>query len=204
MEITDYKKDAQKPMSGEELIEEYAKGRRDFSNVTFEAGTSLSFEDLRGANFSHANFSGMNLNVVDISGAKLDYARFYKTRLICVNFSGSDLEGANFSDARLPFSDLSFTNLAHANFSHADLRYADLSNVISLKRAAFGGADLSSANLVNAADLEHVIGIIYAIFECTHVTAKQKKIIMDARNNPDRVRLEFDIDEPNNKIPARK
>ena len=179
MQITDYKKVTQKSMSAKELIEEYEKGSRDFSNVTFETGM-----DLGGANLEHAIFSGAHLLKANLSGAKLYEA----------NFSGADLYRALLIKARLD----------KANFSGANLQYVDFSNVISLNGANFRGADFSYANLIKAADLEHAVNIEYAVFEHTCVTFDQKNIIMDAKINPKAVRKLFNINGPYTRIPLRE
>ena len=81
------------------------------------------FADLRSA-----DFSGINLSGLDLQGADMEISSLSGT-----NLSGADLQGAN----------MSVSNATNANLSGADLQGADLT-ITDLR-----GADLSGANLAN-------------------------------------------------------
>ncbi|HJS85105.1 MAG TPA: pentapeptide repeat-containing protein [Acetobacteraceae bacterium] len=85
----------------------------------------FSLDDMRGANFSHAQMAA------DMRNQSMG--------LIHTDFSSAKLNGANFSGAALGHVSFRFADLAGANFSGADLRHAD-----------FSGADLTGANLTGA------------------------------------------------------
>ena len=68
-------------MTGKELLEEYAQGRRDFIEI-----------DLRGANLRYAN----------LRGAVLRYANLHGANLRSANLRSADLRGADLDFAGLP------------------------------------------------------------------------------------------------------
>ncbi|BAY85609.1 pentapeptide repeat protein [Calothrix parasitica NIES-267] len=73
-------------MTGQELLQLYAAGRKDFIRIQLEPGTNLS-----GANLNNANLCDANLAEVDFTGANLQGANLQNTdlsfsKLIKVNF----------------------------------------------------------------------------------------------------------------------
>jgi hypothetical protein len=103
------------------------------------SGADLSGVDLRGANLSGADLSGVDLRGANLSGADLYGANLY----------GADLSGADLSGAYLRGADLSEADLSEAYLRGAYLRGADLSGA-DLSEADLRGADLSGADLSEA------------------------------------------------------
>jgi uncharacterized protein YjbI with pentapeptide repeats len=162
-------------MKAEEVLREYAAGKRDFPGVNLTeanlSGANLSGANLSGANLSVANLSGANLssanltkaklNVAKLNGANLSRANLYEAVLNVANLTLADLNGAELSDAslvraELSRAELSGANLTRTNFSGADLKDAKLRNVnlananlsrADLKWTTFTAANLSQANL---------------------------------------------------------
>lgn len=120
-------------MNRQTLLEEYARGRRDFSGENLAqidlSGCNLTSIDLREANLHQANLAGAIL-----SPANLQHANLQETCLRHANLNQADLERANLTDAVL---------------SAADLREGKLRGA-SLVRARFIGADLRGAILQDA------------------------------------------------------
>lgn len=173
---------ALKQVSAEELLKEYAKGRRDFSGVEFEKGMDLERAKLKGVIFNGADLGGANLYGADLEGAHFEYAD------CCgVNLEVADLQGANFRYALLNDAKLKNADLEKANFRMAELEDANLSGAY-LMNADFVGANLKytnfrNANLIDADGLvckDNTNNIEYAIFEHTHVTEEQNDSITAA------------------------
>lgn len=125
-------------MTVEELLEQYAAGRLDFSGVDLSEA-NLSGAKLNGVNFSEANLSVVNLSGANLSEANLSYAKLNVARL----------SGANLSGAILNHASLNVTNLIRADLHRAQLRGASLIRA-ELIRADLSGADLFEANLTSA------------------------------------------------------
>lgn len=120
----------------------------DFSGIDLGGanlnGAELSGADLSDANLNGADLSGANLNGADLSGAELSRADLSGADLIRANLNGADLNGAE-----LRYTNLSDADLRYANLSGADLRYANLSGA-DLNCALLSDANLSDANLSGA------------------------------------------------------
>lgn len=110
-------------LTAEELLEAYAKGRRDFT--------------------SH-NLGLLNLTKADLSGAS-----FHQSKLQKVNFQNANLFNADFGRANLNQAVLKNANLARAYLSHADLGGANLRGA-DLSYAYLSNANLRGANLCGA------------------------------------------------------
>ena len=108
------------------------------------SSTSLSHQDLRGANFRRCRLAETHLNNSDLSGANLTRA----------NLSRASLNAARLGSAILVEASLDGANLAEAYFSRADLSYANLNSShltdANLQFANLTGADLSKSNLYQA------------------------------------------------------
>ncbi|PSF36765.1 hypothetical protein C7H19_12405 [Aphanothece hegewaldii CCALA 016] len=76
----------------EELQERYARGERDFIDISLPHKVDLSGINLAGANLTGAKFNYSNFTGANLKGANLSYAW-----LNGVNFTGANLEGANIS-----------------------------------------------------------------------------------------------------------
>lgn len=121
--------------SVEQLLEEYANGRRDFANLDLE-GESPGNVTLRDADLSRGRFRRANLR-----GANLD---------------GADLRGADLTGA-----DLSCSSLRRVDFRGADLRDANLSGAV-LEEAELSGAKLLATRFLDGADLLNAQGVTLA------------------------------------------
>lgn len=111
-------------------------------------------EDLIGANFHNADFSGItyedgSIMMTNLSGACLVQVDFSGADLRYASLDGSNLYCANLSEANLSNAHLDGAYLMGADLSHTDLTETDLS------RANFRNANLSSADLTGA-DLENI------------------------------------------------
>jgi uncharacterized protein YjbI with pentapeptide repeats len=132
-------------MNPEELLAEYAAGRREFPAM-----------NLAEANFSGANLSGIQLNDVDLnlanltntnlSGASLQRSRLTIAKLSGVNLSNANLKQVNLSLAHLTLADLQGASLVQANLIKAELARADLTDA-DLRGATLSSADLKDAKL---------------------------------------------------------
>jgi len=103
----------------------------------------FSFDDMRGANFSHADMTVVMAN--------------QSMGLLRTEFNDCDLDGANFETAGLGHVTFRFAKLHHANFRGADLRDADFSgaylNDADFTGARTEGADFGSATMTGTRGL---------------------------------------------------
>ena len=108
------------------------------------SSTSMSRQDLRGANFARCSLAETHFNNSDLSGANLTRA----------NLSRASLNAAQLASAILVQASLDGANLAETDLSRADLSYATLESShltdANLQFANFTGADLSKSNLYQA------------------------------------------------------
>ena len=107
----------------------------DLSNASITV--HFSYDDMRGANFSHAHmtvnmanqsmgllrteFMSANLDGADFTGAGLGHVTFRFARLKNARFNGADLSDADFAGAYLTDADFSGANVHGATFEGATL-----------------------------------------------------------------------------------
>lgn len=161
-------------MDREELLAQYAAGRRDFPNLDFQEG-NLSQADLTGINLSGSNLSLTNLTGANLAGADLSHAQLNVARLSGAHLPQANLQGANLKVANLAQANLRGANLMQANLvgtemircdlSEADLRLVDLSGA-DLREAQLQQANLTGAMLKDA-DLRRAVLTIATL---THAT----------------------------------
>lgn len=101
------------PMRAEEFQQRVASG--DFSDAV--AIKDEQFRQLRGVDFSSANFAGAKIKACDLSGITLR-----KARCDGANFTRSKFRETDLEDASLVGCDLEGADLRGANLSHADMR----------------------------------------------------------------------------------
>lgn len=107
----------------------------------------FSFDDMRGANFSHAHMTvimanqSMGLLRTEFIGAKLDGADFTGAGLGHVSFRFAKLKGANFNGADLSHADFAGADLTGANFTDASVPDATFESAVL---TGVKGLDLSS------------------------------------------------------------
>lgn len=95
----------------------------------------FSFDDMRGANFSHADMTVIMAN--------------QSMGMLRTEFKSCDLDGANFEGAGLGHVTFRFAKLRNANFRGADLRNTDFIGAY-LNDADFTGARTESADFEGA------------------------------------------------------
>jgi uncharacterized protein YjbI with pentapeptide repeats len=120
------------------------------------SATSLSRQDLRGANFSRcslaeahfndSDLSGANLTRANLSRASLNTTRLGSAVLVEASLDGANLAGADLSRADISYAILNGSHLTDANLQLANLTGADLSKS-NLYQANLSGAVLMSAKL---------------------------------------------------------
>ena len=103
----------------------------------------FSYDDMRGANFSHAH---MTVNMANQSMG-----------LLGTEFIAANLDGANFTGAGLGHVTFRFAKLRDARFNDADLSNADFTGAY-LTGADFTGANVNGATF-DAATLSDVKGL---------------------------------------------
>jgi uncharacterized protein YjbI with pentapeptide repeats len=107
----------------------------------------FSFDDMRGANFSHAHMSvimanqSMGLLRTEFMSAKLDGADFTGAGLGHVSFRFAKLKGAHFNGADLSDADFAGADLTDAEFTDANVRDATFE---SAALTGVKGLDLST------------------------------------------------------------
>ncbi|WP_199325071.1 pentapeptide repeat-containing protein [Phormidium sp. FACHB-1136] len=92
-----------------DLLKAYAAGQRNFEYVLL-AEADLTGADLKGCDFSYADFGGANLSGCNLRGADLSYAN-----LGDANLTNTDLRGA-----MLIGTDLRTATITAAQFHQAD------------------------------------------------------------------------------------
>lgn len=139
------------PITTSVLLEQYAKGRRDFSYIqlTGTQGDRLQGQDLRNINLSNSNLESGNFRQLILKNANLNGIKLIKGDL-----RGSDLSNASLIDANLALSNLSEANLTQSSLLRANLAQSNLGSAIlqkaELMKSNLSEADLNSANLSGA------------------------------------------------------
>jgi uncharacterized protein YjbI with pentapeptide repeats len=139
------------PITVASLLEQYAKGQRDFQYVQLTGlqGDRLQGQNLKDINLRGSVIEGGNLRQVILKNANLNNTRFVK-----VDLSNADLSNATLIDANLAFSNLSGANLTQSSLLRANLGKAKLGTAIlykaELMKSNFSESDLNSANLDSA------------------------------------------------------
>jgi len=138
-------------MTAEELLERYAAGERDFSNVDLDSAR-LNDAKLSGINLSGAILFGAELNRANLSGANLSRANLGSALLEAANLRRANLSHAIISEGVLVESiligaDLSFADLTECPLIDADLTGARLNGTILGIRPLLQGANLTNVDL---------------------------------------------------------
>ena len=137
-----------KPITATDLLDQYAKGRRDFAYTQLfgAKGDRLQGQDLRNINLSNSIIENIDLRQVIFKNANLNSIKMVK-----VDLQGADLSNTTLIDANLSFSNLAETNLTQAVLLRANLSQAKLGSAILQKAELMGinfrEADLNRANL---------------------------------------------------------
>ncbi len=123
-----------KSIDVEELLERYATGERDFSEITINGSDELYRANLSGINLSKSSVGEIFMEGSNLSGANLRGTQLGQTCLRDTNLRGADLTGAD---------------LRHANLNGANLTSANLTDA-SLQGATMQRVNLTDANLTGA------------------------------------------------------
>lgn len=130
----------------DEVLQEYSRGRRDFTNVNVVMNRDIDREEFIQINLSGADFrggnlrffwaylggrkgAGINLSGANFNGLELTYQHFIGANLRGTAFQNAGLLGADFSFADLTGADLSGTDLEGTNFYKANLTGTSFRNV---------------------------------------------------------------------------
>jgi uncharacterized protein YjbI with pentapeptide repeats len=159
-----------------EIIEQYQRGRRDFSSENlsgqefFASALADSHPEFFRSKLSELYATGAPVAHRAIRGPALDGASFRSAVMVDCGLTRASLLGADLSSADGRFSKLGRANLRNANLEGADLRHANLNSCdltganlagarldhASMERAVLDGADLTNASL-SGAQLRHCI-----------------------------------------------
>lgn len=120
----------------------------------------------------HPDLRGADLSFVNLTGIQLAHADMRATKLHRTNLAGANLEGANLSGLNLEF-----TNLKGVNLQQATLKGAIFSQTI-LESATLRGANLEQANLHGAdlAQMNDLQGVCFKGADLGEVLAQQKDL----------------------------
>jgi uncharacterized protein YjbI with pentapeptide repeats len=186
-------------MDAAELLEAYARGRRDFTGAYLVGqdlrgaclpGVTLAGADLMGAALDGADLRRTNLAAAVMVGASLTRATLTGGSLVGTDLRGADLVRANLTNVDARRAGFDRANLCAAvlhkgNFTDANLRRADLREA-DVTEAVLCGADLSRANLTRAslvgADLA---GTLFASANLTDADVTDARF--EGENNVDAV-----------------
>ena len=112
----------------EELLERYAAGERDFSEITINGSDELYRANLIGINLSKSSVSEIFMEGSNLSGANLRGTQLGQTCLRDTNLRGADLTSADLRHANLDGADLTSANLTGACLQGATMRRVNLTN----------------------------------------------------------------------------
>lgn len=122
-------------MDANRLLEDYRKGRRDFSNIRLEnanlSGVNLGRIVLRNSNLSGTDFSHSDLSGADLGCCHLSRCLFLGAVLKNADFHNSDLsyasmKNAYFENTRLDSANLMWAHLCESDVAKCSIENADL------------------------------------------------------------------------------
>ena len=100
-------------MTGDDLLAQYANGRRDFSNLSMKTYLTLDDCDLRDINFTNCWLDGSFKN------SNLENAIFVDACVKTAFFNNANLNGADFSRAMIDATEFENAKIQSANFEGA-------------------------------------------------------------------------------------
>lgn len=120
-------------ISSQEILKQYKKGKRDFSNITCQYGdlrrnvlkgiifknADLVGTSLYRCNLTNADFSGANLRFCSIRYTTLKNAKFIKAKANPASFEGARLDNTDFTGADLSYSVFIFCERGKGIFENA-------------------------------------------------------------------------------------
>lgn len=122
-----------KYLSAEQILEQYKRGRRDFSNVNAH-GAEIIEKKLPGIIFRKANLNTGSLRGCDLTGADFTAAKM----------KWMDLDNCNFTNAILSKADLSFSKFRNSIFRDTRVDNANFTYTLMF------GVNRGGANFGNA------------------------------------------------------
>jgi uncharacterized protein YjbI with pentapeptide repeats len=105
-------------------------------------------QNMRCANLTGADLSGLSLIQVDFTGAELKNANLQHTDLTQATLTSADLSGANLTDAEMVQAQAQNANFVGANLSGVDLSQADLTGA-NLSKTNLSGTSFTQATLAH-------------------------------------------------------
>lgn len=124
-------KEKQKIM-GFEVLEEYKKGRRDFSNVHIAigefAGADMSGIILRNCKIEDATFRGGKLVNADFSGSEIIFTGFTDANLTRAKFNNCYIKWAVFDRAIFDETEMKNADIVWSLFLNTNISCVDFSN----------------------------------------------------------------------------
>jgi uncharacterized protein YjbI with pentapeptide repeats len=112
------------PMNAQELLAEYARGMRQFSEAQLN-GAVIFNAKLSFINFSYADLSNADLRGTDLFGSNLSWANLQHANLASCNLGRTNLRGAKLYFADLRSAKLQGAQLKGAFFDKTTLFPAD-------------------------------------------------------------------------------
>jgi uncharacterized protein YjbI with pentapeptide repeats len=120
-----------------EVIQEYNKGRRDFSNVSITigefAGANLSGIILRNSKIDDTTFRGASLVDADFSGSEIIFAGFNNADLTRTKFNKCIIKLSTFDGSTFDDTEMKNSNISWCGFFNANVACIDFSNSIQYK-----------------------------------------------------------------------
>lgn len=130
-------------MDANQVLEEYRKGRRDFSSIRL-ANANLSGVSLAGIIFNNSNLTATSFMHSDMSNA--DFSNCHLSRC---TFSGAILKGTNFQNADLSYANFKGAYFEATTFNSANLMWAHLCES-DLARSIIDNANLTWSCLIGS------------------------------------------------------
>lgn len=121
-----------KKLMGWEILQEYKKGRRDFSNISIFigefAGADLSGIIFRNCKIEDATFRGGKLIDADFSGSEIIFSGFNDTNLTRAKFNNCYIKWASFDRAIVEDTEIKNSELIWCVFLNTNIACIDFSN----------------------------------------------------------------------------
>ena len=123
-------------MFGQELLEEYKSGRREFSNI------HLQFADLSGNSFENITIKDSKIYFTLFRFCKLKNCSFVNCEIFFGGFKGADLSGAIFVNCKMDYclfesAIFADTKMVKCNLSWCGMFFADVASLDSSSSTLF-------------------------------------------------------------------
>lgn len=118
----------EKILTSDNILNDYAKGERDFGERILVNQPIFSDACLKGIDFYGVNLLGANFENADLEDADFRMATLYRANLKGANLKGSSFEGADLRYANLSKATLDGTSLVDAKLDGIKLKSATIQN----------------------------------------------------------------------------